>query len=237
MSRSALFRMDDFLLKGAAYLGLGLGAFALVAASVKSTSGSGNSLPMAPLLAVAIAPIAMGFVGLQIRRREKRALALWRLIDREVEISSRDLLRDSDWTTPHLDRAIRDLNNAGVAYVVWDRKSQVVQNGRLRRSSLVVDECQSCGGKLSIKVTIGSPSAARCPYCDDPIDVALIAQEKARLIDELEVDRPESEATRSTPMGAGNFSVFIFLLLFGVFWPAALWYCFKHRNSLAELID
>ena len=30
-------------------------------------------------------------------------------------------MRGSDWTAHSLDRAIRDLNNAGLAYIVWDR--------------------------------------------------------------------------------------------------------------------
>lgn len=237
MSGSSLFRADDFLLKGALYLGVAvLMVLSSAAAAAKTqdwvvTVGLGLGL-----LAFTIAPIAMAVVGYRLRRREKRAVALWKIVDRDVEISVRDLLRDSDWTRPHLDRAVRDLNNSGVAYVIWDRKAGLIQDGRLRRSTLVVDECTSCSGKMSVQVTIGSLAAVLCPYCHEPIDVARIAEEKARLIDELESDRRVSTSPGRDESESGEFNVVLFIVLFTVFWPAGLWYCAKHRTRLASLI-
>jgi len=237
MAASTLFRMDDFLLQGAARMGVVVVLLAGLGAAVMAQDGgdvSGRLL--AGFVLFAAAPIAMAWVGLQIRHREKRALSLWRLIDREVEISASDLLRDSDWTAEQLERAIRDLNNAAVAYVVWDRSANLVQDGRLRRSSIVVDECTACSGKISLQIRIGSTSAPRCPYCDEPIDIALIAEQKARLIDELESDGcTQAPGTTAVP-GAGEFSIVFFVLLLAAFWPAALWYCARHRNNLAALI-
>jgi hypothetical protein len=233
--------MDDFLLKSA--LGLG-GLVAIVLAGVFSAvSASDFSVSVGlglGLFAFALAPVAMGIVGYGVGRREKRAVSLWKLIEREVEVSSRDLFQHSDWTAPLLERAVRDLNNAGVAYVVWDRKAGLIQNGRLRRSTLVVDECSACSNEISLPVTIGSASVPRCPYCDDPVDVAQVAEEKARLIDQLEVDPLErlasSSASYTPDQEKSEFSVIIFVLLFSVFWPAALWYCLKHRTHLAGLV-
>jgi hypothetical protein len=233
--------MDDFLLKGA----VGLGALVAIVLLGVSSAHSASVLTISAgwglgLFAFAVAPIAMGIVGYGVRRRDKRAVSLWKLIEREVEISSADLFRDSDWTAPLLERAVRDLNNAGVAYVVWDRKAGLVQNGRLRRSTLVVDECTACSNKISLRVTIGSSSVPRCPYCGEPIDVARVTEEKARIIDELEADRPEGLSSGPTPYTAeqdeSEFSVVIFALLFSIFWPAALWYCLRHRSYLAGLV-
>jgi hypothetical protein len=241
MSGSNLFRMDDFLLKGALWLGvlvaiIVLSVFSAASENVFSVS-AGQGLG---LFAFSVSPIAMGIVGYGVRRREKRAVSLWRLIERDVEISSRDLFRDSDWTAPLLERAVRDLNNAGVAYVVWDRQAGLVQNGRLRRSTLVVDECSACSNKMSLRVTIGSTSVLRCPYCHEPIDITRVAEEKARLIDELEADPPGALESHAAPHASGQekseFSVVIFILLFSVFWPAALWYCFRHRSHLVRLV-
>lgn len=241
MSGPNLFRMDDFLLKSA----LGLGAlvaivFAAVFSAVSASDFSVSAGLGLGLFAFALAPVAMGFVGYGVRRRERRAVSLWKLIEREVEISSGDLFRHSDWTAPRLERAVRDLNNAGVAYIVWDRKAGLIQNGRLRRSTLVVDECTACSNKISLRVTIGSTGVPRCPYCGEPVDVAQITEEKARIIDELELDPPEGRATSPAPdalgQEKGEFSVFIFVVLVSVFWPAALWYCLKHRTHLVGLV-
>jgi hypothetical protein len=229
--------MDDFLLKGALYLGVAVG-LALIGLEAASSEGSLELSAGAWALvgAIAVAPVGMGLTGLRIRRREERALALFTLIDRDVEISARDLVRDSDWTPALLDRAIRDLNNVGAAYVVWDRDSQLIQDGRLRRSSMLVDDCGSCGAKISLQVPIGEASAVRCPYCDAAIDAGVIAEEKARIIDELEEDR--SKGSERDPWGAigGEFSIGIFFLLFLCFWPAALLYCVKHRRVLEQLV-
>jgi len=241
MPTSQLFRMDDFLIKAAIYLGVAVAMALMVLASWISADPTSVGSVISPRLAFgfigfALAPIGMGIAGFQVRRREKRALALWQLIDREVEISASDLLQQSDWTAASLDRAVRDLNNAGAVYVVWDRQAGLIQDGRLRRSSLVVDECSSCSGKLAIQVAIGEAGAIRCPYCDDPIDTSLIAEEKARLIDELEADRSEGAAANGPARQKTNFSFVIFALLFAVFWPAGLWYCWKHRGTIADLI-
>ena len=241
MSGPNLFRMDDFLLKGA----VGMGALVAIALLGAFSAASANVFSISPrqgfvLFAFALAPIAMGIVGFGIRRRDQRAVSLWKLIEREVEISSEDLFRHSDWTAPSLERAVRDLNNAGVAYVVWDRKAGLVQNGRLRRSTLVVDECTACSNKISLRMTIGSTSVPRCPYCGEAIDVARVTEEKARLIDELESDRPEGLAPRpawhAAELDESEFSVVLFVLLFSVFWPAALWYCLRHRTYLVGLV-
>jgi hypothetical protein len=241
MSAPNLFRMDDFLLKGAWILGA-LGALAALAAFAASAAGQplvAGGLGLG-LVVFGFAPIAMALVGSNVRRRERRALSLWKLIDRHVELSSVDLFRDSDWTPAHLERAVRDLNNSGIAYVVWDRKAGLVQNGRLRRTTVVADECDACSNKVSLEVTIGSVAAMRCPYCHEPIDSARVAEEKARIIDELEVDRPRAPASAVVGVDAGaeksGFSLVIFFVLFSVFWPAALWYCLRHRTHLAGLI-
>lgn len=240
MTAANLFRMDDFLLRGSVVIGAPV---ALVGAGLV-TAGLSGELPLskplvAALFAFSLAPIVMAIVGYGMRRREKRALALWKIIDREVEISSTDLIEHSDWTPQRLDQAIKDVNNSGHAFIVWDRKTRRVQNGRLRRSTLVVDECTSCSGKMSIEVTIGSLAAVRCPYCHEPIDVARIAEEKARIIDELEADRLEGsiEDPLAGPVTTGEFSIIVFIVLFSVFWPAAVWYCLKHRTYLAGWIQ
>ena len=205
MSDSNLFRMDDFLLRGAVVVGI---AFALVASAIVSAAKTGAFVAGAGLVlalaALGIAPLAMGITGYRLRRREKRAVSLWKLIDREVEISDADLRRSSDWTVRHLDQAIRDINNTGVGYVVWDRSAGRIQNGRLRRSTVIVDECSACSGRSRSRSSSETAIAARCPFCHEPVDVASVVEEKARIIDELAADRsePKPQAPRSSRVSA-----------------------------------
>ena len=161
--------------------------------------------------------------GSRLRRREKRAWGLHRLIDDHVEVSADDLLLGSDFTPETLDRAIRDLNNAGAAFLVWDRKTGKIQDGRLRTSRVTVDECGSCGAKVQIDVKLADVASARCPYCHDPIGAERAIEEKATLMEKLGADPAAERAVATTD---GSFSVPIFIVLLFVFWPLAVGYAF-----------
>ena len=236
MPGSGLFRMDEFLLRGALWSGLAMAFVGLILVSV--TAEGSTRVPgavWAGYVLFAMAPIGMAISGRRIRQRERRALALLRLVEDEVELPVRDLVRDSDWTRPLLDRAVRDLNNSAAAHIVWDRSTDLIQDGRLRRTSIVIEDCASCGAKIRVEVSIGRAADASCPYCGAAVDSQLITEQKARVIEELETDRSAS-ARRAAEVGESGFRLSICLLLFAVFWPFGLLYCFKHRESLVRLV-
>jgi hypothetical protein len=181
------------------------------------------------ILVFASAPIGLWVAGFKLRQREKRAWALYRLVDDHVEIPAPDLLRDSDFTAETLSRAIRDLNNAGAAFLVWDRKAGVVQDGRLRSARIQVEDCGACGAKVSLNLRLGDVASAKCPYCHDPLGAERLMEEKAQLIDELDTDPEVMSARYKMPT---NFSVGIFVLLILFFWPLGIAYAFwKWRAS------
>jgi hypothetical protein len=169
------------------------------------------------------APTGLLVSGYRLRRREKRAWALHQLIDDHVEIRAADLLSSSDFTPETLDRAIRDLNNAAVGFLVWDRSAGLVQDGRLRSSRVLVDDCAGCGAKVSVNLSIGDLESARCPYCHDALGAERLMEEKAHLIDTLDTD-PEVRSARNRVRP--KFSVGLFLLLTFVFWPMGIGYAF-----------
>jgi hypothetical protein len=229
MARPNLLRIDDLLIRAGSILGLLWLASGLLLLGVWLNAQAGETGALNPVLWLGLgfgtAPVGLLLAGFRLRRRESRAWALLRLIEDHVEIPAADLLRDSDWTSESLDRAIRDLNNAGVAFLVWDREAGLVQDGRLRSARVQVDECGSCGAKVSVSVPIGNVAAARCPYCHDPLDVDRLTEEKARLIDELDGD---AAAMSGSAAEGRTFSVATFILLSFVFWPLgvayAIWY-------------
>jgi len=221
MARPNLLRIDDILLRagGVACLLWLLGA-AISLALVSNDAIQGWSAIAWTALSTS-APIGLLVAGFKLRRRERRAWALHRLVDDHVELSASDLLRDSDFTRATLDRAIRDLNNAGAAYLVWDRKSDVIQDGRLRSTRVEIEDCPSCGAKVSVTLRVGDVAGARCPYCHDPFGVERHNEEKAQLIDELDTDPAITSARNRTH---SSFSIPIFAILTLFFWPLGIGY-------------
>ena len=229
MPRANLLRIDDLLLRAGRTLGLLWMLGSLGGLAIAWNLGNGRAGAIALVLASASAPIGLLLAGYRLRRREGRAWALHRLVDDHVELPASELLRDSDFTSASLERAVRDLNNAGVSFIVWDREADLVQDGRLRSARIEVEDCGSCGAKVSLNIRLGDLSGAQCPYCDDPLGVERLSEEKARLIDELDTD-PTAVDSRLRP-GAG-FSLWLFVVLTFVFWPAGVGYALWHWRAI-----
>lgn len=233
MAETNLFRMDDLLIRSAIRLGLVVVLGTLLFAAVlfggppetRPALGAGWALVGLVLLA----PVALLAGGLSLRRRERRAVALMRLLDRQLVVDAADLVHNSDFSREQLARAIHDVNGSGQALLVWDPKTDQVQDGRLRRSFLQVDECGACGAKISQQVPLAGHSVAvDCPHCGTPLSARDIEDARERLVDEIH----EQNRLDDPPPGCEtpDFSVTIFVLLMLFCWPLALVYgmrCWK----------
>jgi len=229
MPRPNLLKIDDVMLKAGSWAALAwlLGSVIAVVIALDATEGLARTGGF--ILVFASAPLGLWVAGFRLRQREKRAWALYRLVDDHVEIPASDLLHDSDFTAETISRAIRDLNNSGAAFLVWDRKADVIQDGRLRSARIQVEECGACGAKVSISVHIGDIASARCPYCHDPLGAERLMEERAQLIDELDTNPEIMSARNKVPT---DFSVGIFVVLTLIFWPFGITYAFwKWRAS------
>jgi DNA-directed RNA polymerase subunit RPC12/RpoP len=236
MARPDVLRIDDVLFRAGSMLGLLWLLAASITLAIALQGGPGATPSLGRVVAygilLATAPLGLLWAALRLRRREHRALALLRLVEAQVEIASADLLRDSDLTPRTLERAIRDLNNAGIAFLVWDREAGLVQDGRLRRARVHVDECGACGAKLGMSVPLASARETRCPYCSDPVGSERLLEERARLVDEL--DGEGAASTTRSDQAARSFSIPIFLVLSLVFWPLGLGYALWHWQAAAS---
>jgi hypothetical protein len=223
LPRPNLLKIDDLLLKAGWWLALAWLLGSTIGIAIALDAEEGLARTNAFILAFASAPIGLWIAGFKLRQREHRAWSLYRMVDDHVEIPASDLLRNSDLTAETLSRAIRDLNNAGVAFLVWDRKANLIQDGRLRSARIQVEDCGACGAKVSLNLRIGDIASARCPYCHDPLGAERLMEEKAQLVDELDTD-PEIMSARNSP--PSNFSIPIFAILTLFFWPLAIGYAF-----------
>jgi hypothetical protein len=223
LARPNLLKIDDVLLRTGWIACLAWLLGGTIALALFLNEAVEASAAIFWVVASASAPLALLVTGYKLRRRENRAWAIHRLVDDHVELSASDLLRDSDFDASSLDRAIRDLNNSGQVFLVWDRKADVVQDGRLRstRVEVEVEDCGSCGAKVSLTIRVGDIASTRCPYCHDPLGAERLMEEKAQLIDELETD-PEIASARNRDDTNFSIAIFAFLTLF--FWPLGIGY-------------
>jgi hypothetical protein len=198
----------------------------VIGLAVASDGGEGPSAAIPLIVLGASAPIGLLIAGFKLRRRETRAWALHRLVDDHVEIPVSDLLSNSDFSEATLDRAIRDLNGAGVAFLVWDRETGVVQDGRLRNTRVQIEGCDACGVKVSLNLRVDEVSSARCPYCQHPLNAEDLLETRARLIDELDTDPTQPSRRRES-----GFSVALFIILTVVFWPFGVGYALWHWRA------
>src|SRR5262245_40726593 len=104
-----VLRMDDFLLKAAVLAAFAVASVGALALAVPEEAGALRTGLLIGAGSASLAPIAMLVLGLHLRRREQRAQALLRLLDRQPELTAADLLRSSDFSAATLDRAVRDL--------------------------------------------------------------------------------------------------------------------------------
>lgn len=226
MQETNLLTIDDALFRGAKIVaGLVLVGVA-VACAVPAELRGPNVFWALGLGFSAMAPIAMTFFGMAFREREKRAVALMRLLDRQVELVAGDLLANSDLSRETLETAIRDLNSTGTRHLVWDRRSGLIQDGRLRQSRLHIETCHACGVKISLDIALNEAAAARCPSCDAPIDAREVDEEKQAVIETLghRADLPRDCPAPAKPV----FSPLLFFVLLVVAWPLALLYAARH---------
>jgi hypothetical protein len=241
--RQGLYRIDDVLLRagGVVMLGvlLALGVVFLIGLATGTGQGAEPGWEalarVAPQLVLAgLCPVALLGTGYAIRRRDQRTVAVWNLLRKNAEIHVPALLAHSDFARRDLDRAIRVLNNRGLGHYVWDRKSDKIQDGRLRSLQIHVEACDVCGAAVSLEIPIAFSEIPRCPYCHDPVAVETLEKRRREAIDALrEEHRDESRRSRVSPGAETSvcapaaerpFSLPLFLVLLFCFWPAAVLY-------------
>lgn len=219
-----LLKLDDLMFDGAKLCALFIAVVGALALLLPQEVRGSNMLVFGGIGFAALAPLAMTLVGLDLRKRERRAVALMQLVDRQVELSAADLVRNSEFTNETLETAVRDLNSSGVRHVVWDRREGLIQHGNLRQSRLHIETCSSCGSKISMDVLLHEAASARCSSCDAALDAREVDEEKQVVM--AEISRRADVVEKPKPVGT-HFHVSLFLILLVVCWPFALVYVLK----------
>lgn len=241
MARDAsnLFRLDDVLIRiGTVGLLVACAATAATLAVFAADEGAFDGSVVLHALArygffgaVAFAlPATLLCVGRSIRARERRILAIWSLLRERVRLSVPDLVANSHFTPEEIEDAVKLINTRGLGYYVWDRASGMLQDGRLETETLHVEECEVCGGSISVQVPIGFDRIPSCPYCGDPVSAGELETRRKAAVDALRAEH----APKRAALGSGvPFSIPLFAVLMFTFWPAGVayaWYKCQHRG-------
>lgn len=224
MREPDLLKLDDFMLRGAAISALIVVVGGGLALLLPEEVIGSRMLLLLGLGFAALAPLVMTLVGFNLRKRERRAVALMRLVDRHAELSADDLVLNSEFTRETLEVAVRDLNSSGLRHVVWDRKLGLIQDGRLRQSRLHIEKCAACGAKIALDVPLHEAAAATCPTCGSPLDAREVDDEKRAVM--AQISRRSDRVPRARPP-ENRFHLSLFLLLLVACWPLALVYVAK----------
>jgi len=229
MSTKNLYRLDDLLLRasGFAMLVAVVATFGLFVANGQSADTVVRAYARwaGPLLLAWAAPVVLLVGGLRVRGREKRIVAVWELLRRNAQVHVPSLLANSHFERADLDRAVRLLNTRGLGHYVWDASTDTILDARLQTAQIHVEKCDLCGASISLEVPVGFSEVPRCPYCSDPVSIETLEARRHEAIEKLRAEHAPKAAEAASPMGLpSDFSLPIFLVLFFVFWPAAVVY-------------
>lgn len=176
------------------------------------------------LVPLSLCPAFLLTAGFRMRGREKQIAAIWRLLEKNVELSVPSLLANSDFERRDLDRAVRFLNNRGLAHYVWNRSSDTILDARFQETVWHAEKCDACGAAIAIDVSVAAREIPRCPHCHDAVVMESLEERRRELFDELRVEEPDARERAARAGTSDAFSIAIFLLLLFTFWPAALVY-------------
>ena len=238
-----LYHIDDVLISGGGLVAVAVLVFAawtaltgLAESPVPGREAMLRSLvrEAGPLLFGAFGSIALLSSGFVMRRRERRIEAIWRLLGRHAELDVRDLLANSNFRPEELERAVRYLNDNGLGHYVWDRESDVIQDGRLRSLQLHVEKCEVCSAAVSLQVPLAFREIPECPYYGDPVSEEALEAQRRKALDGVRAEHRDGvwEAQAQVAIEEGRpFSMPVFVLLLLACWPAALVYAlYKARG-------
>ena len=165
---------------------------------------------------------AMIVAGSRIRKKERKTLVLLKSLELTHELSVREFLDATGFSREDAETAFRTINSLGLGYYLWNRDTDTIVDGRLKRRMLLVDTCPACGKAVGQKYSLDLDEIPACPACGTPFSGERWNNWKTEALRRL--DKGEDE--RGGSQKGKNFSVPVFVILLIVFWPAAMVYFF-----------
>lgn len=185
-----------------------------------------NDLPS--LLIALSAAMSLLVTGSFIRRRENQIIAIWNILEHSTEVPVEELVHNTGFDRAFIQHALLLINRRGNAYYVWDKKNDVIVDGRLRTTLLAIPKCDNCGATINQTMTLDASQRPTCFYCGKAASTHQINQLKSEAIDKIRQKAPPIEKNK-------GFSIWVFLLLLIIFWPAAVGYALWKADVMQKL--
>ncbi|MCK5901603.1 MAG: hypothetical protein KAG28_00515 [Cocleimonas sp.] len=210
MPKKNIYTIDNWLIN------IGRILFVIFFISTCSRASDQNYDWVSPALGLFIA-IGLLIVGNIIRRREQQIIAVWNILEHSTEVSAQELRQHTGFNTLFIEDALRLINGRGHAYYIWDKDQDKIIDGRLRTVVLTDVKCGNCGAKINEITRLDTHKTPTCTYCGQSVSANKINQLKSEAMDKIR----HSSATHNNTKG---FSLWVFILLLIIFWPAAVAY-------------
>ncbi len=232
-SRYNIYRIDDVLIK-AGYIFLAL--FVLVGGTavsnmVKQVPTDQTETLFTAAMMLFLPSMVFLLIGYSFRGKEQVAAAIMHKMDMATEVSVADLMKSSGISRRTVEQALLLINRRGLGYYILEKESDRIVDGRLRRTMVVVEQCERCGSAISESFPASQAEPPLCPYCGTPQAIDRWNDMRNRVLEDIRKHTIPSPRTgpggpvRAVPAsGRQAFSLPIFILLLLFFWPAAIVY-------------
>jgi hypothetical protein len=230
-----LYRIDDILIKiGWFFLIVFLiFAFVFLAGLAKNWPYGYSTRRLVGTIAFGIPAAGFLVAGQTIRRRERRAVAVWQKLEMAVEVSASDLEAATGYDRLTIAEALLLINRRGNAFYVWDRQTDMIVDGRLRKKTVLVESCPSCGSGINQAFPLAATEPPACPYCGKHLAAERWNGLKEKTLEKIGQDADRTKTAVTHPE-ITEFRMPTFLLLLFLFWPAALVYALR-RNAMGKI--
>jgi len=228
-ARPNLYRIDDTLIRGG-YIALVV--VLIFAGRLLNEAYLGLSRWLV-FGVVALAPVAMLWIGYAIRRREQRILDVGRVMGRHHTVPIRDLCEMSGFSRAQLREAVAVLNRKLAAGLSWQDEHGLVTRFEMQPLGSLshAQRCESCGASVTVDVDAStSAEDLRCTYCNGALD----GQHISTL--QMQLRQPQIQTFAAVPSAPPQtppkrFSMLVFVLLALFFWPGAVIYAVIRARS------
>ena len=174
-------------------------------------------------LLVWVAVLGLYLTGRRIRKKEDKIIALWNALERSQELSLAAIERSMAMDRAFVLESVELLRRRHLAYYVVDTQNDTVVDMAVYEKSLAVDKCPSCGAAFKERLSFSGDAPPQCPYCQAGVAEDLWQRQRDRMLERVtHYQRGGNES---------EFSIGKFIVLFMLFWPAALAYAVKKHSG------
>ena len=175
------------------------------------------------LLLVDISPVMMLIIGYLLRAKEKKYIALWRLLDRTARISVNELVQSTNFNAEEIREGLRTINSTGRAFFVWESHSGNIINSRFQNSPEATINCPNCGASNNKRLFPNSSSTV-CDYCGETFTHDSVEQPQPAAAGQVVAHQQPATSQMQSGVAPSEFKMSTFLMLCFFFWPAAVVY-------------